>query len=360
MPTNRSPVVLITGVDPDASALAGVGLLWDLPGAIAVRHRVDVESSLLQRVVSDASGIREQVNIHLEHACISCALREDVVPTLRRLAVEGGGAPLVAQLPVGASPEQVCAVLADPPRPDPVVWVAAVVAAVDGATIESDVLGNDLLCERGLHSSDDDRRGVGEVLAAMIEYADATIFTEVATATGFALGRTLARPDAEVLRDPSELDAGSVIAGGWHDRDRISAWVEPDRRTSSPAASPGAWRLDLRSDRPFDPERLVHDIAGLGGGPTRSRGCFWVPTRPGAMGIWSGAGGQLSVGSGGPWFSGPPHTRIEVVGTGEAPDLRAAFDRLLVTASEQRRRGSVWEVTADGLEPWLGPVRRIA
>lgn len=41
-----------------------------------------------------------------------------------------------------------------------------------------DLLGDDLLADRGRHTSGEDRRGVGEVLAAMIEYADVALFDE--------------------------------------------------------------------------------------------------------------------------------------------------------------------------------------
>ena len=55
-------------------------------------------------------------------------------------------------------------------------------------------------------------------------------------------------------------------------------------------------------------------IEVLGGGPRRSRGCFWLPTRPSTVGVWEGAGGQLSVGSGVPWGMKAPLTRIVVTG----------------------------------------------
>lgn len=122
----------------------------------------------------------------------------------------------------------------------------------------------------------------------------------------------------------------------------------------------GVWRVDLRSDRPFHPERLLADVGRLGAGRHRSRGCFWLPSRPGALGVWDGAGGQLSVGAGGRWRN-DVHTRIVVVGAGRRPDhLEEAFESLLVTTDEMRSRGRFWELFEDGLEPWLGPIRRVA
>jgi G3E family GTPase len=200
------------------------------------------------------------------------------------------------------------------------------------------------------------------VLAAMIEYADLAVVVDQAAPAGLGLVRTLARPDATVLTDASAIDSAAVVSGHLHRHDVTSAWVAADRRGPvPPAADPGVWRVDLRSDRPFHPDRLLEDIERLGTGRHRSRGCFWLPSRPGRACVWDGAGGQLSIGTSDTWRQGPPHTRIVLAGVGPEPDhLRAAFESLLVTPAEIRQRGQVWEVGEDGLEPWLGPVRRVA
>lgn len=358
----RTPIVLVTGLHSDAMAVLTVGLQWDLPKAVAVRHRIDVGRQVLERVVSDASGVLERIEIDLEHACVPCALREDVMPTLQRLAGDGRWNSVVAHLPVGAEAQQVCNALAWDTRAARDMRITGVLVGIDGSRVENDLLGDDLLHERGLHSSVDDRRGVGEVLAAMIEYADVAVLADRAAPAGLGLVRTLARPDASVLTDASDADSPALVSGDLHRHDVTSAWVAADRRGPIPPAhGPDVWRLDLRSDRPFDPDRLLEDIERLGGGRHRSRGCFWLPTRPGRSCVWDGAGGQLSIGSGDQWRQGPPHTRIVVVGVGRRPDeLEAAFDSLLVDPAEIRRRGQAWEVAEDGLEPWLGPVRRAA
>ena len=76
------PVHCITGVETLPMEAATVGLQWDLPRAVVVRHRLDVATGTLTRVVSDATGVLEQETIEVEHLCVSCALREDIIPTL--------------------------------------------------------------------------------------------------------------------------------------------------------------------------------------------------------------------------------------------------------------------------------------
>ena len=128
----------------------------------------------------------------------------------------------------------------------------------------------------------------------------------------------------------------------------------------TPVVEPGApdvWTLDFRSDRPFPPQRLRERVEVLGGGHRRTRGCFWLPTRPTQVCQWEGAGGMLSIGAFDDWYDMRPHTRIVVVGTDEGrEELETTLRSCLLTDDEIERHGLRWRVPGDGLEPWLGPV----
>jgi G3E family GTPase len=131
------------------------------------------------------------------------------------------------------------------------------------------------------------------------------------------------------------------------------------RQEIGPLNSPHAWTIDLHSDRPFHPERFLTAISTIGGGATRSRGCFWLPTRPLEVGVWSGAGGELSIGLEGRWGPAGQITRITVTGTdGSAEAIREAFEGALLTDSEFSTNWSAFGT--DGLEQWLGPISRAA
>jgi G3E family GTPase len=355
----RVPITVVTGVRPEATALATVALQWDLPRAVVVRHRIDREEEVLRRVVSDATGVLERADVPLAHTCVSCAVREDVLPTLRRVAQDGRWGSVVALPPVGTPPELIVRALAGERELSRRLRDAGTVVAVDGATLVDDLVGDALLADQGLHAAPDDRRGVAEVLGRMIEYADAAVLTSPSEAAGRGLVRTLARPGAVLLDDAASLGAALVDTLG--DRVAREEWVAVDRRQPlPPVPGPEVWRVDLRADRPFHPARLLENIGLIGGGRHRSRGCFWLPRRPDRVGEWDGAGGQLSIGTGSRWRR-PSHTRIVVVGTGSPPGgLEDAFESMLVSRRELRTRGSVWEQLEDGLEPWLGPIDHAA
>lgn len=357
----RTPVVLITGVDPEPMASVAVGLQWDLPNAVVVRHHIDVGRQVLERVVSDATGVVERDEIELEHACVSCAIREDVVPTIERCARDGRWKTVLAHLPVGAEAAQVCSVMAWDTRLARHVRVSSVVTALAGRDPVEDLLGDALLRERDRHSSEDDSRGVGEVACSMVEYADVVVVTAPGETTGLDLVRTLARPDATVVPG-SEFVEAAHVTGSLHQHTRTSEWTSPlSTPALPPVASPHVWRLELTSPRAFHPDRMLDQLEGLGGGRHRSRGCFWLPTRPGHAQVWDGAGGQLSIGTGEPWGRRTPITRIVLVGVGTAPaHLPEAFEEMLVRPDEALLGNRSWNVAEDGFEPWLGEIREIA
>ncbi len=358
----RVPVVLLCGVDPDPMATTMVGLQFDLPGAVAVRHQIDVDRQVLTRTVSDVNGVVEQHEVELEHACVSCAIREDIVPTLERLARDGRWQSIVAHLPVSAEAARLCAALAWDTRLARFLRVSAVVTAMSATHPVRDLLGDDLLADRGRHCAHDDRRGVGEVLAAMVEYADAVVLDGDPDPVARGLVAALARPGVPVVAGSHTID-GSALVGHLHQHAQTDAWTSAVRTDALPDVRvEGVWRVDLQSVQPFHPERLLDLLEEIGGGAHRSRGCFWLPSRPDRALEWDGAGGQLSIGDHASWGRRTPFTRIVVTGVGVAPHgLRPAFDAMLATPEEaDRRMVRGWQVAEDGFEPWLGPIRKVA
>lgn len=357
----RTPLVVVTGVDPAAMDSAMLSLSWDLPRAVAVRHRIDPTSQVLTRVVSDADGVVERHEITLEHACTSCALREDILPTLERLAREGRWSTIVACLPTATEADQLSAIVTRDPRLARHLRLSSVVTAVGASRTAEDLLGDDLLRERGLHSNPEDGRGLGEVACAQIEFADVLVLGDQPAAEAADLVRALARPDAVLLEGADQLD-GAGLAERRHLRTAAAAWTSPVLDLEIPPLGESlAWRLDLSSPRAFHPERLLDQIGRLGTGRHRSRGSFWVPTRPGIVQEWSGAGGQLSIGRHGARNGHTPLTRLLFTGLGSPPvELVEAFEDLLVGSAHPTLERGGWDLPEDGLEPWLGEIRGAA
>lgn len=356
MNLTQTPVVLVSGIDAAAMSALTIAVQWDLPDAVVVHHEVDIERELLIRTVSDRRGLIHRREINVAHACVSCAVREDVVPALERLAARGRWGAIIAQLPETAEAAQVCRVVGYDPKAAPHVRISAVIAAMDGARVGEDLLGDDLLVERDLPVRDDDERGVAETAAALVEYADVVVAEGMSANAGEIL-QAIARPGVPVLDSAAAVPSASLVTG-LHQHDSSEDWVQVVRRDPLPgSAAEQVWQLDISSERPFHPERLRQRIEDLGRGHRRSRGCFWLPTRPHQVCQWDGAGGMVSIGVVDDWPEGEQLTRIVIVGTDAGRgELARAFDDCLLTDQELAQRGRYWEVNVDGMEPWLGPV----
>lgn len=97
------------------------------------------------------------------------------------------------------------------------------------------------------------------------------------------------------------------------------------------------------------------EVARLGRGRHRSRGSFWVPSRPDSVCVRDGAGGQLSVGALGAWGRRAAATRLVLTGVEDVrADLLAAFEDVLLTTDEHARGLHPWLGADDVLAPWLG------
>jgi G3E family GTPase len=283
-PRPGTPVVMISGVDDLATASAAMAWQWDLPGSVAVSHRIDPERQQLHRTIVDLTGVLEREVIELKHACVGCAIREDIVPTLLRLGELGRWSAIIAHLPLSAEAGHVCRALAEEDAPE--VWVAGVVAALHGPSLVETMSGDALLAELGRESSPEDRRGLAEAAAAIVEYADVVALTGAPASDGLALLHAVARPDVLLVADG---EATPVVAflRGVHDHRRSYDWASSIRRGPQPEVDDAqVWRLDLRSDRPFHPERFRERLGIIGSGAHRSRRCCWLPTRPGQARVW--------------------------------------------------------------------------
>ncbi|WP_202865003.1 GTP-binding protein [Serinicoccus sediminis] len=358
-----TPVHLVTGVHTSAMAATTIGLQWDLPDAVVVEHRIDPDHQRLVRVVSDRTGRLEEEVVDLEHACVSCAIREDMVPTLDRLGEIGRWSSVVAHLAAGAEASQVCRV-AGFSEGSLSFHVASVVASFEGDGLGDVLLGDDLLADTPVPTLPEEDRGLAEVAVPILEYADLVVVQGRRDPVGHDAVRALARPGALVLRDSGEIDA-QILQQGVHHHATTEDWVSDVRRGPVPTPQTDeVWTMDLSADRPVHPRRLEQRFEDLGVGSHRARGCLWVATRPGDVIGWDGAGGQHRLGPVATWGAlGGPMTRVVV--TGRRDDdrrsaIRGAFADCLLTDAELSRLGPRWEQHQDGLEPWLGPIRRVA
>ncbi|GAB47439.1 GTP-binding protein [Mobilicoccus pelagius] len=212
--------------------------------------------------------------------------------------------------------------------------------------------GDDLLRERGLALSEDDDRGLGEVIARQVDGADVVVDRDP-DPVGAALLDHLATVPVMHLH---ELDVPALLQP--RSRAEVARRGDPLVLPARiPESREGVWTVRLETWRPLHPGRLRDNLEAIGGRPGRSRGVFWLPTRPDLVCRWEGAGGQLSLGAHTTWREAGrrPCTTLLVTGVeDEEVEVVAAFEASLLTDSELAAGLESWIGREDGYDPWLG------
>jgi G3E family GTPase len=136
---------------------------------------------------------------------------------------------------------------------------------------------------------------VAEILAQQIEEADCVVIVPGGSAAR-ALAESL-NPEALLLEGfPGSLDPSQMLTG--------------TPSGESPAAKTGAAHT-FRSRMPFHPERFFEALQSHWQGTLRSKGRFWLASRPDQMGLWSQAGPSASIEAAGPWLAAIPQEQWE-------------------------------------------------
>nr|WP_238412257.1 GTP-binding protein [Saccharothrix deserti] len=255
------------------------------PGSVLVRHDLSALSSGLVRRWVD--GVPTELT--LAHGCVSCTLREDLLPLLASL-----GGRVVLDLDPALEPEAVCLALVDEP-----VRVETVVSVVDRATWSVDATGDATLGERGIGLPSDERT-VAQVVVGQVEFADALVLT--GPAGDDVLTAVLDRVAPGTPRfELSSLDVDALLAVPVGRR--FTPAFGPLLRgvPLEPAAGVSVVRFTAR--RPFHPMRLHDALDVLLDGVVRARGRVWVISQPSRVMWLESAGGGLSVGAVGTWLA---------------------------------------------------------
>lgn len=305
-------MTVLAGFSPTATAAVAQRLLVTDPTLILVTHDLaGLRDGVVRRTVRTAGRVLEDHVTELVHGCVSCTLREDVLPALVRLGRSHPDSGLLLALPPAVEPEAVAAVCSTAGiRLDSFVTVVATDDLIDDLTSTGD------LRERGLHAAANDDRAVAEVVCRQIEFADTVVAWGPQNDQIAALLHRLApwaayahEADARLLRTGRHDPAVPGMPGRALDGYPIGV--------HDPAGEHRVTSMLFRSRRPFHPQRLHDALDDLTSEAVRGRGQLWIAGQPDTAVCWESAGGGLLLGNLGPWLAALPRERWD-----EASDLR--------------------------------------
>ncbi|MFJ3723296.1 CobW family GTP-binding protein [Streptomyces sp. NPDC090045] len=306
------PVVIVGGLHADARRSAVRELLTTVPGSVALHHDLATAAEgTVRRLVRDASGELSRGEAPLVNDCACCALREDLVPELRRLAADGRTRLAVVELWDSVEPRAMAEVVAA--HGGGGMELTNVITAVDPALVLPYLANGDDLTEAGLASAATDQRTVGDTWARQLEYAPVLALVDGAGADDEdrALLAQL-HPTARRVETGSGELARLAFAG--FDTEAAAAAQHPAcALLPQEADEAGVATLVWHRHRPFHPERLYEALEDLACAAARSRGRFWLADRPDTLLAWESAGGALCVENTGPWLASLPDAAWEMV-----------------------------------------------
>ncbi|MFI6702678.1 CobW family GTP-binding protein [Streptomyces sp. NPDC050509] len=326
------PVAIVGGLHSDARRAAVQRLLDTVPGSVALHHDLSTAGrGTVLRTVRDATGTLSYGDAPLVNDCACCALREDLVPELERLADTGLTRLAIVELWDSVEPRAMAEVVAAHGEG---LVVSSVITAVDPALVLPYLGNGDDLADAGLAAAASDRRTIADTWARQMEYApvlaladspladdeDRALLAQLhptaqqvaieegAEGTGAGTG-TAAGPGpgpgpgtGRGARDGSGALAAAALAG--FDVEAAAARQHPAcALLPQEADDRGVTTYVWHRRRPFHPGRLYEALEELCCGAARSRGRFWLADRPDTLLAWDAAGGALCVESAGPWLA---------------------------------------------------------
>ncbi|MEO1052559.1 MAG: GTP-binding protein [Bacteroidota bacterium] len=265
--------------------------------------------------------------VEMSNGCICCTLREDLMVEVEKLAkmkkfdyllIESTGIsePIpVAQTFSFATGDELYD-LTQFSRLDTMVTV------VDAFNFFKDFGSADTIVTRGMTDDKADQRSIVNLLTDQVEFANVIILNKSDLVSKEQLGlleKTLHKlnPTAKVIRTThSKIDPREILNTGLFDYDiaeQSAGWQhELELAQRGIAHKPeteeyGIGSFVYRNAKPFHPERFL-DYVGRQFPTTiiRSKGIFWIASRPDNAILWSQAGGSLKAEVYGRWWDSVP------------------------------------------------------
>jgi len=322
---NKLPVTVLSG-------FLGAGKTTVLSHILNNRQekKVAVIVNDMSDINIDAATIKNDVSLNhsneklveMSNGCICCTLREDLLVEVGKLAKDGRFDYLVIEstgisepLPVAETftfADENGVSLGD------VATLDTMVTVVDAVNFLTDYEQANDLQDTGESLGEDDERSVADLLIDQVEFADVILISKTDLVTNEQLNKLIAilntlNTQAKMIPiSNGNININEVLNTGLFNFARAQqapGWLKEMRGEHIPETEEyGISSFNYTARRPFNPEKFYHFLHNTEqfGKLIRSKGYFWLATRPLFCAQWSQAGGIAHYGFAGMFYKAIP------------------------------------------------------
>ncbi|UOQ48788.1 GTP-binding protein [Gracilibacillus caseinilyticus] len=276
------------------------------------------EINIDAKLVNNGRFVRTKENlVEITNGCICCTLREDLVVELEKLAqldidyvlIESSG--VSEPIPVTQSfiyhDEALGIDL------NTFFQIDTMVTMVNGQQFWEDYQSEDLLIDRQLHVSDDDERGIVDLLIDQIEFANVIVLNKIDMLSDREVAKLTnvlhkLNPEAKIVPASfGQIDPLQVLHTNQFNFEKASqgaGWIKELNEEHTPETEEyGIRSFVYRSRKPFYPERFHQWLENWPTEIIRAKGFFWLVTRNEVAGLLSQAGSMVTLEGAGRWLA---------------------------------------------------------
>lgn len=281
---------------------------------------INIDAAMIKNEVTLSH--QEEKLVEMSNGCICCTLREDLLLEINKLAKDNKFDYLVIEstgisepLPIAETftfADEDGSSLSDVARLDTMVTV------VDAVNFLKDYDEAKYLKDTGESLGEDDERSVADLLVDQIEFADVILVSKTDLVANDQVGKlnailkTLNTRAKIIPISHGKVDINNVVNTNLFDFEKAEqapGWLKEMRGEHIPETEEyGISSFSFVARRPFYPEKFhkfLHDTDKFGK-LIRSKGYFWLGSRPEFVGQWSQAGGIASYGYAGMFWKSVP------------------------------------------------------
>ncbi|MEN4936267.1 zinc metallochaperone GTPase ZigA [Pantoea agglomerans] len=353
---------------------------------------INIDAALVRDGGAQLSRTDEKL-VEMSNGCICCTLREDLLLEVKRLAQAGRFDHLVIESTGISEPLPVAETFTFEDKAGESLSAYArldsMITVVDGFNFLRDYRSADDLQSRGESLGAQDERSVVDLLVDQIEFCDLLVLNKTDLLSPAQLHQLKGmlqalNPHALIVNSEfGQVPLDCLLNTGRFDFDRAAqapGWLQTLRGEHQPESEEyGIRNFVYRARRPFHPQRFWHAVNHQLDGVIRSKGYFWLASRPEYAAMWSQAGAVARQGYAGRWWVSVPRTEwpqdadsLNFIaeqwqeGTGDArqelvfigiemdeKSVRAALDHALLTPQEMAAGPEQWITLADPVPAWF-------